>query len=1078
MTTGRSSLDEFPLLVQQQNATDRPVDPDLVITDLVDAAALRHPDQPALRTSDGVAVTYRELRNQSKRMAAWLRAAGVGRGDAVAVLADHEPRTIAAILAVARCGAFYVPLDSRWPTSRGAGVLAALPVAALVVSPVYQELGEEIAQAVTGLDQVLIIGESTEDTGGTVTEPPAAALPTDLLYAITTSGSTGTPKVVGVRHSSVVNLVHWFNERHGVSPGDLLLQVTAYTFDLSVYDIFGVLAAGACLLLLPDRRLAEPDAIAGALLAHPVTLWNSAPSMLMSVLPLVHGRTGGDRRNLRRVFLSGDWVPLSAHGALAGEFPEATLVALGGPTETTVWTNDFVVSEVDPRWPSVPYGHPISNVRCYVLREDGTPCDVGEQGELYVGGACVAAGYLNDPELTAERFLPDPWSPELDGRMYRTGDRVRWTADGWMEFLGRLDNQAKVAGYRIELGEIEYAARSLPGVDEAFAVVVDGQRNRELGLVVRGDARLTEAGIRAGLVGELPSYMLPSVVAFLEHVPLTASGKADRAALGALLARGSSGLADGDAAIGPLSDAAEMARLWTRVLGRAVGVHDHFLEAGGTSLVAMQLIGAMHKDYGVRVSTESLYRAGTPSALAAEVLGLTNGHGTDPSWQQTAAGARVPLSVQQQVILFLETLAPGTVGYNSIAQVRVGGPLDPDRLRAALGAVVARHPVLRTRFVENVADGVEEQRVRQDVVVALDVLDLTADDATTTAQVVRRAGRHVFDLAVEPGIRWLLVREAADRHILVQVEHHFVHDGWSMWVLLQDTATAYRQLTAGEPVDLGSDRVSYADYTRWQQEWSHSEQAERQVEHWLREIGPPAEPLHWPFEERRPPVFPHQGDTCDIRLPAELDALVHEFANSVRATPFAVLMAAYAVLVGEVCRNDTPVIGGGLRNRRLPGIDRTVGMFVNTCAFSYASWRSRTFTELVRSTTSRLAAAMDHQEVPFPLITQNLPTSRDRSRNPVFQTSISMNDWPDTCMDYGPGTTVEVSFPSNGGAKFDLDVIVLPEPDGTRMLWRYSTPLFTAADAEDLVARYFALVADLVAAPDARLGARFEQVAS
>ncbi|AUS81159.1 hypothetical protein C1701_25635 [Actinoalloteichus sp. AHMU CJ021] len=250
------------------------------------------------------------------------------------------------------------------------------------------------------------------------------------------------------------------------------------------------------------------------------------------------------------------------------------------------------------------------------------------------------------------------------------------------------------------------------------------------------------------------------------------------------------------------------------------------------------------------------------------------------------------------------------------------------------------------------------------------------------------------------------------------------------------------------------------------------------VDHWLREIGPPVEPLHWPFEERRLPAFPHQGDTWEIRLPADVDALVHEFANTARATPFAVLMAAYAVLIGEVCRTDTPVIGGGLRNRRLPGIDRTVGMFVNQCAFSYEDWRSRTFAELAQSTTSRLAAAMDHQEVPFPLVTQHLTLSRDRSRNPVFQTCISMNDWPDTQLDYGPGMTVDVSFPSNGGAKFDLDIIVLPEPGGTRMLWRYSTPLFTAADAEDLVSRYLALVTDLVAAPHALLGARTEQVAS
>jgi amino acid adenylation domain-containing protein len=1073
----RSSLDDFPILVQQGNTTKGEGAHHLSIVDLIDAAAERNPDRPALRTVDGVAATHHQLRDESVRIAVDLSAAGVRRGAPVAVLVDHLPESVAVIIAIIRCGAFYVPLDVRWPVARSVDVLTSLSVTMVITSPGLVERASEIAQAVPQVDRMLVadeLGASIAAPGSSAADvgaPPAAARPADLAYAITTSGSTGVPKVVGVCHSSVVNLIQWFNQRYGVGPDDVLLQVVSYTFDLSIYDLFGVLAAGASLLLLSDRELAEPDAIVDALLHFPVTLWNSAPSLFTAMLPFVRSRTAGNRKSLRRVFLSGDWVPLSTYDDLAKEFPSATLVALGGPTETCVWANYFEVSGIDPDWRSIPYGWPIGNVRCYVLREDRSPCDVDEPGELYVGGACVSAGYLNDPELTSARFLPDPWSPEPGGRMYRTGDRVQWTSSGWMEFLGRLDNQVKVHGFRIELGEVEYAARKLSEVDEAFAVTFDVSGETELGLVLRTAGGVPERVVRQNLRAQLPEYMLPSVIHVADELPLNTSGKVDRKAFGSFLlalrerqaAEVAKSPAGADTA--PL-DAGEMTRLWTRILGRPVSADDHFLALGGTSLAAMQLIAALRRDYGIGTSCTSLYRAGSPARFAEQIGQQDEDSESALSWPDFGGEPdRIPLSVQQEAIWFIETLSPGTVGYNSISEVRIKGALDLDRLGVALAAVVARHPALRTRFPEDPEEGVPEQRVGDEVVVNLELVDRPPD----SADVVRRAGQHVFDLADEPGVRWLLVRLDDDDHILVQVEHHFVHDGWSQWVLLQDTASAYRQLARGEEVDLGADPVSYADYARWQRNWLSGEQAHRQVEYWCREIGVPGEPLSWPYEERRAPVFTHRGDTHDVRLPQVVEAGVRAYAHTAPTTPFAVLMAAYGVLIGDVCHTARPVLGGGLRNRRLPGVERTVGMFVNTCAFSFAGWPDVTFGELVSATTRRLASAMDHQEIPFPVVARRVGTSMDRSRNPVFQTSISMNDWPDVQLDFGPGTSTTVSFPSNGGAKFDLDIIVLPEAEGTRMLWRYSTPLFTRADVELLVSRYWALLAELVAADDVPL---------
>ncbi len=350
--------------------------------------------------------------------------------------------------------------------------------------------------------------------------------PGDLAYIIFTSGSTGVPKGVAVRHASVVNLIDWFNRRNEIVPQDVLLQVAALGFDLSVYDLFGVPAAGASVMMLPTSELSRPDRLVEVLFEQGITLWNSAPAAFTVVL--LYAQVGGSpgRQRLRRVFLSGDWVPLDTRAAMRRHFPGAELVALGGATEACVWSNDFRVTEVSPDWPSIPYGHPMQNARYYVLDDSLAPCRVGEPGELFIAGECVASGYVNDPELTAARFLPDPWVP--GERMYRTGDRARWTSSGWVEFLGRLDAQVKVRGFRVELGEIEQAARRLALVDDAVAVAVGDPRDPVLTLAVRSEVPFSAQEFMRQLEAHLPTYMMPSKVCQVESFPVGPNGKVDR----------------------------------------------------------------------------------------------------------------------------------------------------------------------------------------------------------------------------------------------------------------------------------------------------------------------------------------------------------------------------------------------------------------------------------------------------------------------------------------------------------------------------------------------------------------------
>jgi len=524
-----------PSPVEQWNETRCDYSAASGIMDLIDSAAAEFADHPAIRTTSGVALTHGELAAGSALLAEHLTAQGVLPRTPVGLLVDHVPEAVVAIHAILRADAYYVPLDPRWPSRRMAEVLKASGVGHVLVTEPYCGRASDIGEDLTiiavhhgGEPEMLVRSASRLPVRRHEAGPTG---PDGLAYTIFTSGSTGRPKAVAVRHSSVVNLIEWFNRRNSVGPNDILLQVAAFSFDLSVYDVFGVLAAGASVLLLPDADLEELEEIAIALVESQVTLWNSAPALFTAVTLLLDESSRDHRDRLRRVFLSGDWIPLNTLEVLRREFPRAVLVALGGATEACVWSNDFVVDEVDPSWRSIPYGHPMQNCRYYVLHEDLTPCGIGEPGELYITGVCVAAGYLGDPALTADRFLPDPWDRGEGFTMYRTGDRARWTSNGWVEFLGRVDSQVKIRGFRIELGEIEQVAMRVLDVEEAIALKLDDGDSPYLALALRASEELDVKSVKEKLGEWLPGYMEPRRVAVCRTFPVGQTGKVDRAAL-------------------------------------------------------------------------------------------------------------------------------------------------------------------------------------------------------------------------------------------------------------------------------------------------------------------------------------------------------------------------------------------------------------------------------------------------------------------------------------------------------------------------------------------------------------------
>jgi amino acid adenylation domain-containing protein len=604
--------DEERRVLHAWNATDADFPRDACIHQLFEAQAARTPDAVALVFGDE-SWTYRELDERANRLAHLLRAGGVGPGVLVGVCLPRRPELVAALLGVFKAGGAYLPMDPSYPPDRLAymardgGVDLVLTLDA--TAP---------ALAGSGARLVRLDANAADVAAQPTSPPPSLSRATDVAYVIHTSGSTGRSKGVVLRHRAVVNTLDWVNRTFGVGPADRVLFVASVCFDLSVYDVFGVLAAGGSVRIVAEDEVRDPALLVRLLCSPDVTFWDSAPAALAQLVPFLPSRPlDPGQAGLRLVFLSGDWIPVPLPDQVRAAFPGARVIALGGATEAAIWSNCYPVGAVDPAWPSIPYGKPIQNARYHVLDRRLRPVPVGVAGDLYIGGECLACGYHNRPALTAEKFIPDPFTAP-GARLYRTGDRARYLADGNLEFLGRADLQVKIRGYRVEPGEVEAALAQHPDIAAAAVAALEEQpRQKRLVAyyVPRPGAAPALDALRAHLRRSLPEYMVPAAFVALAALPLTANGKLDRKALPAPAA-GRPEL--GKEFVAPRNDLEELIAAGVReVLGlERVGVHDSFFELGGDSLKGAVLINRLQTRLEEPVYVMALFDAPTVAALA------------------------------------------------------------------------------------------------------------------------------------------------------------------------------------------------------------------------------------------------------------------------------------------------------------------------------------------------------------------------------------------------------------------------------------------------------------------------------
>jgi len=1009
------------------------------VHELIAAQAARTPEAVAVSCGDR-RLTYRELDERAGRLAARLARLGVGFESRVGVCLERSPEMLIALLGVWKAGAAYVPMDPFYPEERLAWM---------------REDG--------GLTLLLTDVESGED--GLL---PVSGGPETLAYVIYTSGSTGRPKGVEVSHGALVSFLESMRGKPGLGADDVLLAVTSLSFDIAGLELFLPLLVGARVELADRETAGDGRRLLDLLRASGATVMQATPvTWHMLIEAGWHGGEG------LVVLCGGEALPDRLAAGLC-ERSDAVW-NLYGPTETTVWS---AARRVRPG-ERVAIGPPIANTGLYLLDARLRPVPLGIPGELWIGGDGLARGYRNRPDLTAERFLPDPFAERPGARLYRTGDLARFRADGAIEFLGRADHQVKVRGHRIELGEIEVALESHEAVERAVVMAAPDGLSLAAWVLPRGSA--SPAELRGYLQGRLPEYMIPSAFVALESFPLTPNGKIDRRALAANRPRPAAAPTE---RVAPRSPAEELlAGIWERVLGvEGIGAHDNFFALGGHSLLATQMISRVRDAFAAELPLRALFEAPTVAGLAARIEAARSEPGAAaPPLVRVPRDGRLPLSFGQQRLWFLDQLEPGSAAYNMPAAVRLEGELDPAALAGALSEVVRRHEVLRTVFR---LPGGEEEPVQ--VILPAGGVPLPLVDLSGLPRVARQAEAHrrataearrPFVLSRGPLLRAALLRMdgpegvRGSEHVLLLAVHHIVNDGVSTGLLLRELAALYGALGQGRPSPLADLPVQYADYAAWQRHWLNGGVLEAQIAYWRQALAGIPPLLDLPTDRPRPGIQTFRGALRRTIFPAALADEVRRLGRSLGLTPFMVLLAAFQTLLHRVSGQDRLAVGSPAANRSRMELEGLIGFFVNTLVLAGDLSGEPGFQELLTRTREAALGAFAHQDLPFEKLVEELAPERNLAHAPLFQVLFTFQSAAAPAAEPLPagGLVISPVAAEMGAAKFELTLEIEDRGRGFAAALEFNTDLFDAATAGRLLEQLCDLLAAAVARPESRV---------
>ncbi len=1024
------------------------------------------------RSSDAIALvveeeqlTYRELNRRANQLAAYLGKLGVGPETPVGFCLERSPEMVVGILGILKAGGTYVPLDPAYPKERLAFMLedTRTPVI-LTQQRLIEHLPEHQASVVRiDADWELMTEESEANRA-------SGATAGHLAYIMYTSGSTGRPKGIAIQHRAINRLV--FNTNYiEITPEDRMLLASNSAFDAATFELWGALLHGARLVGVSREAVISPRELAASIRDHGISaMWLTAAlfNQMTREVPKAFGA-------VKHLLIGGEALdPHRVREALKND-PPARLVNGYGPTEGTTFTTWYLAQEAAEGASSIPIGRPISNTQTYLLDRNQQPTPIGIAGELYIGGDGLARGYFNRPELTAEKFVPNPYSERPGARLYRTGDLVRYLPDGAIEFLGRLDHQVKIRGFRIELGEIEAALNRHPSVRESIVLLREdapGEKRLVAYLATESRKAFTVDDLRNFLRQKLPDYMTPAAFVTLDALPLTPNGKIDRRALPAP-EQSRPELAE--AFVTPRNQVEELlAAAWADALEiERVGVHDNFFDLGGHSLLATKLFSRIRDTFQVELPLAALFEAPTVAALAERIESAKRtvpGSSLPPLTPIVQRGGHLPLSYTQQRLWFLDQLEPGSSAYNIPAAVRLTGALDTEAFARSFHEIVRRHESLRATFVT--VNGQPAQLIAPVRPVDLTVTDLGGLTETLRELEAERLAdeemRRSFDLARGPLIRLRLLKLGDEDHIALMTMHHITSDGWSIGILIREFAALYQAFTAGLPSPLPELPIQYSDFAVWQQEWLQGEALKTQLAYWKRQLaGLPI--LELPTDRPRPPVQTFRGAWQSLFLSAEQADSLKALSRQEGVTLFMTLLAAFKTLLRYYTNQDDIVVGSDIANRTRRETEDLIGFFVNQLVLRTDLSGNPTFRELLGRVREMTLGAFGRQDMPFGKLVEEVQPHRDPSRNPLFQVMFIVQNAPMPELKL-TGLTLTPLDVKGETSVFDLTLSFVDAEHGRiRVLCRYNTDLFEPATIRRMLERLEALLNRIVANPEAKL---------
>ncbi|RJG21708.1 non-ribosomal peptide synthetase, partial [Paenibacillus thiaminolyticus] len=994
---------------------------------LFERQAAQSPDSVAV-VSGKRTLTYEQLNSRANQLAWDLRRRGVVPESRVGILAGRSFAMVIGALAVMKAGGAYVPIDPEYPLERIQAILRDSEAGILLCEQGLIDPAEVPAEAVF-FDRPEIEAERRDN-------PENRNSPDDLCYVIYTSGTTGTPKGVMIEHRNYVNLSYAYKDTYGLSESIRLLQIASFAFDVCAGDMARALLNGGQLVLCPSEVKTDPAVLYRMLEEHRITMVESTPALIVPFLDYIY-ENRMELSSLRLIVMGADSCPAEDYKRLIGRFgSRITILNTYGVTEATVETS---VYDVKPEYIAdsgiTPIGKPLPNMSMYIMNEYGNLLPPGVIGELYIGGLGVGRGYLNKPKLTADKFIPHPYSPSE--RLYKTGDMAKWLPDGNIHFVGRNDDQVKIRGYRIELGEVESKLLQCDPVRRAVVTAADSKTGQKyLAAYYEAEAELPAERLKEHLLTELPSYMVPSIFIWMERLPLTMNQKIDRRALPA-----PDEWMGAHADASPMTDAFELglAQLWKDILGLdEVSRFDDFLDLGGHSLKAALLMTRIQKRFGIHMALRDLFLNTRFQDMAAFIR--TAAPAAYAPIGKAEARDAYPVTAAQQKLYLLSALADDSIVNNMPFVMKIEGKLDRQRMELALQQLIRRHEALRTSF--DMTGGEPVQRIHEEVEFSLSCQTCKPEQAE---QIIREWIRP-FSLHEAPLWRAQLLRLEEQTHLFMLDLHHIIFDGFSLQLFMQELLHFYRhQAGAGE--ELPAPRIQYKDYAVWEQQRLRSGELQPLEQYWLDALSGELPVLQLPTDYARPPFQAYEGALFEFDLSAGTVRALRQASAEQGMSVYTILLAAYFILLHKYTGQEDVVVGAPSAGRTHADVQDVLGMFVRMLALRSQPQPGRSVQAFLEEVNDIVIGAHDRQDYPLELLQDRLSLRRDPSRHPVYETVFA---WQTVEALYP--RTEELAFSpyefSYNVSKVDLTLEGAELNDTIGFRFEYSTSLFARETIE------------------------------